>query len=368
MLNRNIAPIACLLFVVGVPSSCRSVDADLQNERRAMPRVSVHLRDSSHLIGRVEQPLELALHTEFGNVTVPLKLLSHVLILQDQETAQLFFQNEDRLSGVLDAEAVKLTTTFGVVSVPFAAMTRMEMAGFSLTDLRPPSTHCVDFTNGGCLVLGLPADALNGDAATYEAWIKPRDARHEGILIWDGNDRAGFDRIFSYSRGRLRVFFQFTPSVRAAPSTLIPIGVWSHVAFVIRGDSLTIYVNGGRVAKRATRIPRHQSTSALSIGRGFHLRRPYDTQFYGKMTDVKVWARALSSEELSRSARGAKVDHTGLLGHWNFARNAYGSIVGMSNNPITFGDPKIVPLDENDDRSDRNHDSRTRASIELSNN
>jgi hypothetical protein len=117
---------------------------------------------------------------------------------------------------------------------------------------------------------------------------------------------------------------------------------------VINGDTLTIYINGEQVEQKTARIARHQSTSGLAIGRGVHRGRPHLGQFFGKMTDVKVWSRALSAQEIRKSARGEQLEEARLLGHWDFSNNSFESRSGIPNHPVKYGNPRIMPIHQSE--------------------
>ena len=100
-------------------------------------RISIDLRDGSHLIARLPVDSEVALHTDFGKTKLPLKLVHEIQFHDDQETVKVIFHNGDTLSGVLEIHALNLNTSFGQVSIPPATMRRLELEAIRLRASEP---------------------------------------------------------------------------------------------------------------------------------------------------------------------------------------------------------------------------------------
>ncbi|MAE68178.1 MAG: hypothetical protein CMJ18_28340 [Phycisphaeraceae bacterium] len=201
----------------------------------------------------------------------------------------------------------------------------------------PPAEYCLDLTRGGGMTLDLAGDALNGDSATYEAWIAPRDRRHAGLLFWDGDDRPKHDRAIYYVRGELRVSSTLEPAVNLTVRSDIRADRWTHVAVVIDDAKiLRVYVDGTLATEKSGTFHPHLSTSSISVGRAIQNGRPAKQQFYGRMTNIRVWARALEAEEIAASIEGTDVDRTGLLGQWDY--DAPEESEGL------FGEAKTAPV------------------------
>lgn len=118
----------CLLLIIATVMPGSTISADAQSAEEQVVHVTVHLRDGSHLLGTLEDPRQLPLQADFGNVSVPLELVSVIEALEDRESVHVLFKNGDRLSAVPTVEAFTLTTIVGAVSIPFSAATRMELA------------------------------------------------------------------------------------------------------------------------------------------------------------------------------------------------------------------------------------------------
>jgi fibronectin type 3 domain-containing protein len=148
----------------------------------------------------------------------------------------------------------------------------------------------------------LPSRVTTSDDITVAAWVK-----------WDGG--AAWQRIFDFGTGTWSYLY-LTPSSAngtlrfgikigaeqtvEAPSAL-PVGVWTHVAVTLGGDTATIYVNGSPVASNSsiTINPSDFRPGLNYIGKS---QWAGDALFKGLIDDFRVYNHALSAGNVAALA------------------------------------------------------------------
>ena len=152
--------------------------------------------------------------------------------------------------------------------------------------------------SGGGQFVALPPAA--GNFQTFMAWVK-----------WNGG--AAWQRIFDFGNDTMR-YGALTPSaangklgcnitvnstagelVMEAPGPL-PVGVWTHVAVVLDGQRGVLYTNGVAVAtnEMMNLLPADLNSTNNWLGRS---QWP-DPYFNGRLSSVRLFARALSAAEI----------------------------------------------------------------------
>ncbi len=110
-----------------------------------------------------------------------------------------------------------------------------------------------------------------------------------------------------------------TYSILDLQTTIAP-GRWYHVAASRTGNTVQAYIDGVRVVNQAnTNWP--ASFSAVNIGRGYSTAA--ERAFQGKIDDVRIYSRALTTTEVSSLHRSGQVarkitNNNGLVGYWSF--------------------------------------------------
>ncbi len=88
---------------------------------------TLDIRDGSHLVCSGSQDLAIPLTTEFGEVTIPLRLIASMEFFEDHRTAVANLHNRDRLTGALGEEPLKVNTAMGEIAVPTNVIVRLEI-------------------------------------------------------------------------------------------------------------------------------------------------------------------------------------------------------------------------------------------------
>ncbi len=164
-------------------------------------------------------------------------------------------------------------------------------------------------TNGAGYANAPDVAALTpGANATFEAWVFMTSAPTDlGSILNKWSQSAEDEYLFGVLPDR-RVFFTWkttaatvwgTPSFNEAMSTgLVPLNVWTHVAIVRTGATLSFYLNGvlsSSVAAMDTNPFRNGTNSLRVGGQG---RGGANRYFPGRIDEVRIYNRALTVVEL----------------------------------------------------------------------
>lgn len=150
----------------------------------------------------------------------------------------------------------------------------------------------------------------NYPEATVEYWLKP-DSWHD----WNQSSGPGWGHflIHANDNGSLSVGWDGNSRFNSRPG-LIDTGRWHHFAFVVRQDSLTVFIDGDPVGGVRAR-------NRNGLGGFGHW--PFATDeagsFDGILSEVRIWKEARSAEQIRRSMyrryAGAGMP-TGLLAYY----------------------------------------------------
>lgn len=150
-------------------------------------------------------------------------------------------------------------------------------------------------------------EAFSGGSITVTAWIRPTDYGNNGRILSnrvlvDGGAPTNLDFTLEANGGNPGVGFYVT-TVPALVATSPPkTNVWTHVAAIHRalgGNSLSEIWFGGVLAKNEIRA-RDTSSTPPRIGNDL---RGVGLGFRGVIDDVRIYARALSPDEVLAQAK-----------------------------------------------------------------
>jgi hypothetical protein len=137
---------------------------------------------------------------------------------------------------------------------------------------------------------------LSGNTATFAAWVKPESfrsgsgANSRNVILTDTNGSIIFGL---QDTGKLTLLLYTGTAYKTFQfGDILPIGSWSHVAAVMDGTNVYLYVNGILV-KSGGWTANFTTLGNLSIG-GARAVRNFD----GLIDDVRVYNRGLSSAEI----------------------------------------------------------------------
>lgn len=140
----------------------------------------------------------------------------------------------------------------------------------------------------------IPAFNNTTNTLTLMAWIKPNGTQSAttGLIFSASGGATGMNLT---TGGRLGYHWNNTAgSYNYASGPIVPVGVWSHVALVVTGTNATFYLNGVPTVRTASHAAVTFS-SAFQLGRD---RSDPNRNFIGKMDEVAIYDRALSTNEI----------------------------------------------------------------------
>jgi hypothetical protein len=143
----------------------------------------------------------------------------------------------------------------------------------------------------GATVDDSPRLRVTGDL-TISLWINPAALPRERSLLFG---KGGTYRLSLLAGGQVD-FEQRDEAdreiVRISPSGVVEPGRWTHLAVVVRAGHGTVYLNGRPEAARGRTGTPGSSESPLRIGEGFS----------GLVDEVRIYSKALATDEIAREA------------------------------------------------------------------
>ncbi len=136
---------------------------------------------------------------------------------------------------------------------------------------------------------------------TFMAWVKWNGGGAWQRIFDFGNDTNRYT-ILTPSAGNGRFRFNISLNSMAGEQTVdapgsLPVGVWTHVAVVMDGTAVTLYTNGVAVASNlfANLVPSDLNPTNCYLGKS---QWPADPYFNGRLSSVRIFSRALGSNEI----------------------------------------------------------------------
>jgi hypothetical protein len=130
---------------------------------------------------------------------------------------------------------------------------------------------------------------------TLEAWVMPTVAGGWRTLMVKQRDRGMSYAMYSNTSTGAGGYVADASAERAVRvAQTLPLNTWSHVATTYDGTTLRLFINGTQVGSLAVAGPIAVGTGALSIGGN----PVWGEWFQGRMDEVRIYNRALSSTEL----------------------------------------------------------------------
>ncbi len=106
------------------------------------------------------------------------------------------------------------------------------------------------------------------------------------------------------------------PAGNVVSKTRFATKTWYLISLTFDGSSIVMYVDGAKDVEGsgdgATEFQRFEL--GMSWGSGY----PYKQRFLGRVAEVRVWDRVLSSSEIQLGIAGVDVESDGLVAYWKF--------------------------------------------------
>ncbi|MBN4061575.1 choice-of-anchor D domain-containing protein [Bacteroidales bacterium AH-315-I05] len=203
--------------------------------------------------------------------------------------------------------------------------------------------YVADFDGSGDYInrntVSLPT---GGGQLTVEAWIYPQaystDPNYTGIVSWGPRGCTGNGFLLSIqNNGR--------PSMSTWCNDFVPgtgptatLNAWNHIACVLDGQNVTLYMNGQPISGTLGSSPVFSSMN-LAIGCTDYPGR----YFNGKMDEVRVWNTAKSQAEILASMdKTLTGSEAGLVGYWNFDDQTVNDLTASGNDGTMNGNTSII--------------------------
>lgn len=114
------------------------------------------------------------------------------------------------------------------------------------------------------------------------------DACITAIGVWQPSN------LYAFALSPMGTYFLWGYGQDAHSTTPIQTGTWVHLAATYDGTQAVVYVNG--VEERRANLALQTTASPLQLG---------GRRFHGSITDVRIWQRVLSAEEVAAVAAAA---------------------------------------------------------------
>ena len=134
-------------------------------------------------------------------------------------------------------------------------------------------------------------------------------------LVWDSGKRTFYDKVIE---GKL-----------SNENMVVPLDTWTHIAVTFGEGTIKVYINGVEAGSTTTDVPEsvnfgitHNDEQGSRFTRCFWVGYSYDSNRYfpGLMSELRIWNRVLTAEELVQEGHFYDVSSTadGLVTYWKF--------------------------------------------------
>lgn len=145
---------------------------------------------------------------------------------------------------------------------------------------------------------------------TIESWFRTQDTGRN-ILMGNGGSSDGVLNLELHNDNHIRVYVDpanddvegvETTDLSIDPGVPVTDGEWHHLAAVRRGADVILYLNGEEAARTEDTAGAYELLAeSFFLGQD---HRGGDLAFHGDLDDMRLWGRALSTQELSMQAEG----------------------------------------------------------------
>ncbi len=152
---------------------------------------------------------------------------------------------------------------------------------------------------------------LDGNAArTAEAWVYTRSFNNAGIFYMGTTHMAGGSFSLRTTSGTDEWMVQYWGGGHDIEFEYPSQDRWVHFALVHTGSETIVYADGEEIV-------REERTLNTSSEEPFYIGRWLGDVFHGKIAEVRLWNRPLSSEDINDNMHERlQGDEEGLVGYW----------------------------------------------------
>ena len=204
-----------------------------------------------------------------------------------------------------------------------------------VTFVTDSSKQVADFSSGQIRYDPNTIDGISTNF-TIACWLKV-DTIQDSIILTNAYSGATFPSVQLSVRPGGTIRFQFYTSNGAGgantveTSSAINASTWYHFVFSYDGSTMTIYQDGSSVATQSAGGSPFTNGFSISVGS----YRPYSSGLFldGRMSDLALWYRAITSTEVSSIYSAGLANFSSLLPDVKL-RAQFGSVV--HNTPPQF--------------------------------
>ena len=140
------------------------------------------------------------------------------------------------------------------------------------------------------------------EQASLAIWIRPEEAVRGGESGIAGKPFACYGFTMSGSRA-----YSYISAGGNNVSALVRFGVWNHIASTYDGKRFSVYVNGKLVKFRPLNAKINSGGKFWIARSDGELKWTHDAHFHGRIAEMRVYNRALTSEEVAHIAATTNV-------------------------------------------------------------
>ena len=162
-----------------------------------------------------------------------------------------------------------------------------------------PPDEGILFDGKGALAVPVDDVSLSRKTLSFSAWVKLDDATADQVFLNQGKANDNFT--FYFYKGRVRMLVRHTAEAYTHANTAAPAAkTWTHYLGTYDGRTICLYVNGKLAATTDASGELNGKQSDVFVGS----LNDYERLLTGRMTDIRIWNRTLTAEEVSAVSAG----------------------------------------------------------------
>lgn len=143
---------------------------------------------------------------------------------------------------------------------------------------------------------GIAGSALVGvnSSASASAWVKlsTKNTGTSQTIINFGEATGSERHAITEASGLIKVGY-YTGATYIKASGAIQEGIWKHLIYTWDGTDVNLYIDG--IKQTGNLTPVSATTNIVTIG----VRADFAEEMVGKISDVKIWDRAITAQEIT---------------------------------------------------------------------
>ena len=201
-----------------------------------------------------------------------------------------------------------------------------------------------DGVDDGILIENLTLSSIINDQVSYSFWIKP-NGENGARSVYFGSYSSTSWSIEKTAGNVLRLYWNGSPDETCSGATITD-GIWQHIVVTKSGtNNIKVYING---VQKWTSTAAHNTLSFPTTYRiGRDTRSGDGTPYHGLMSDFRIYATALSAEDISDLYHtSANIDNEKRLHSFEFVEDD-GNIVdeqGLVHSGLLSSDSDLIKL------------------------